>query len=162
MSFTPAQAEAAAQETAGDDGEAGAPRLPVPRFVTLGTDEVNLRTGPGLRYPVRLVLRKSGLPVEIVREFDIWRQVRDIDGDEGWVHKRMLSGRRAVVVKGQVQTLLRHPEDDARAVARLEPGVVARLETCKDAWCRLSVGGYTGWLKREQVWGVYPSEIFKE
>src|SRR5690606_30718590 len=99
--------------------------LPVPRFVTLATDEVNLRTGPGLRYPVKLVIKRSGLPVEIIREFDIWRQVRDVDGEEGWVHKSMLSGRRSVIVRGQMQTLLRDPKAEALPVAKLEPGVIA-------------------------------------
>src|SRR6185312_10752109 len=78
--------------------EENSTQLPVPRFVTLNTDEVNLRTGPGLRYPVQLVLKKDGLPVEIVKEFDVWRQITDKDGDKGWVHKSMLSGKRAVIV----------------------------------------------------------------
>lgn len=159
-SDTPSAAEAEAVGTA--DGAAGAESLPVPRYVSLATGEVNLRTGPGMRYPVKLVVRKSGLPVEIVREFDVWRQVRDIDGDEGWVHKSMLSGRRSVVVKGQVQTLMRKPAADAKPVAKLEPGVVARLQTCSGIWCQISVGGYDGWLKKETIWGVYPDEAFKE
>lgn len=151
-----------AEAIATADGAAGGDNLPVPRFVSLGTGEVNLRTGPGMRYPVKLVVRKSGLPVEVVREFDVWRQVRDIDGDEGWVHKSMLSGRRSIVVRGQMQTLLRRPEANARAVARLEPGVIARLHTCNASWCQVNVGGYTGWLKKETLWGVYPEEAFKE
>jgi len=151
-----------AEAIATADGAAGAESLPVPRYVSLATGEVNLRTGPGMRYPVKLVVRKSGLPVEIVREFDVWRQVRDIDGDEGWVHKSMLSGRRSVVVKGQVQTLMRKPAAEAKPVAKLEPGVVARLQTCRGSWCQISVGGYDGWLKKETIWGVYPDEAFKE
>lgn len=137
-------------------------QLPVPRFVTLGTDEVNIRTGPGLRYPIRLVFRKDGLPVEVVREFDVWRQIRDIDGDEGWVHKSMLSGKRAVIVQGRVRTLLKKPDEGKKPVVKLEPGVVAALKTCRKDWCDLSVGGYDGWLKRDDVWGVYPDEKFKE
>ncbi len=136
--------------------------LPVPRFVTLATDEVNLRTGPGLRYPIRLIVRKTGLPVEIIREFDVWRQVRDRDGDEGWVHKSMLSGKRAVIVKGSVQTLLKKPASDARPVARLEPGVVAGLDICRADWCLVEVASYEGWIERENLWGVYPDEIFTE
>jgi SH3-like domain-containing protein len=136
--------------------------LPVPRFVTLGTDEVNLRAGPGLRFPVTLVLKRGGLPVEIVREFDIWRQVRDMDGDEGWVHKNMLSGRRAVVIKGTLQTVLKKPKEGAKPVARLEPGVIAALKTCDPDWCRVEASGYEGWLSRAAVWGVYPGETFKE
>lgn len=136
--------------------------LPVPRFVTLATDEVNLRTGPGLRYPVRLVVRKDGLPVEIIREFDVWRQVRDMDGDEGWVHKSMLSGRRAVIIKSTVQTLLKKPVPDARPVVKLEPGVIALLDTCQEDWCEISAASYDGWIKRTAIWGVYPEEKFEE
>jgi len=151
-----------AEAIATADGGAGAESLPVPRFVSLATDEVNLRTGPGMRYPVKLVVRKSGLPVEIVREFDVWRQVRDIDGDDGWVHKSMLSGRRSVIVKSQVQTIVRKPENGAKPVARLEPGVIARLQTCKGGWCEINASSYSGWIKKETIWGVYPDEAFKE
>lgn len=140
----------------------GPAQLPVPRFVTLGAEEVNLRNGPGIRYPIRLVIRKHGLPVEVIRQFDVWRQVRDQDGDEGWIHKTMLSGRRAVIVTGATQTLRREPEEGARPVVRLEPGVIAALDKCKDAWCEVSVGGYTGWIGRANVWGVYPDEEFKD
>lgn len=171
MAITGAFHGAQAQEDAGTNKTAeavksmlpeGAQPLPVPRFVTLGPDEVNLRTGPGIRYPIRLVIRKQGLPVEVVREFDVWRQVRDKDGDEGWVHKSMLSGRRSVVVNGSTQVVLRKPEDGARPVVRLEQGVIATLDTCEASWCRLSVGGYDGWIKRDVIWGVYPNEEFKD
>jgi SH3-like domain-containing protein len=147
-----------AAPAAEDEGKSA--QLPVPRFVTLGTDEINLRTGPGLRYPIKLVIKKDGLPVEVIREFDVWRQVRDMDGDEGWVHKSMLSGRRAVIIKGQVQSLLKKPAPDARPVAKLEPGVIASLKTCDKEWCELTVAVYTGWLKRDAVWGVYADETF--
>ena len=140
----------------------GTQPLPVPRFVTLAPNEVNLRTGPGIRYPIRLVVRKQGLPVEVIREFDVWRQVRDREGDEGWVHKSMLSGRRSVILTGATQTILRKPEEDARPVVRLEPGVVAALETCREDWCEIAVGGFSGWARRDNLWGVYPDEQFRD
>jgi SH3-like domain-containing protein len=138
------------------------PHLPTPRFVTLAVDEVNVRTGPALKYPIKHIIRRGGMPVEILREFDVWRQIRDMDGDEGWVHKSMLSGRRSVVVKGQVRPLLKKPEEAARPVARLEPGVIAALDTCNSAWCSLKVQTYEGWIRRDSVWGVYPDEKFQE
>lgn len=138
------------------------PQLPVPRFVTLAADEVNLRTGPGLRYPVRWIIRKEELPVEVIREFDIWRQIKDIDGDEGWVHKSMLSGQRGAIIKGSLQTVRKEPNDGARPVVKLEPGAIVALETCEKNWCEVSAGGYKGWVKRENIWGVYPNEEFKE
>ncbi len=138
------------------------PQLPVPRFVSLATDEVNVRTGPGLRYPIKLIIRKDGLPVEIIREFDVWREIRDVEGDSGWVHKSMLSGRRGVVVKGHVQTLLKMPEEGARPVVKLEPGVIADLEKCEGEWCNIEAASYEGWMKREDLWGVYKDEKFEE
>lgn len=145
-----------------DDAEAKNAPLPVPRFVTLATEEVNVRTGPGTRYPILYIVRKGGLPVEIVKEFEVWRKIKDVDGDGGWVHKAMLSGRRGVIVKGQVQPLLREAYDSARPVAKLEPGVIAELKACKDDWCSLKVATYEGWMKKEHLWGVYADEQVKE
>jgi SH3-like domain-containing protein len=131
---------------------------PVPRFVSLRVDEVNLRTGPGERYPIDWVLVKKGLPVEIVEEFDIWRKIRDSQGSEGWVHQRMVTTARNVIVKGAMRTLHADPDAAAPAVARAEPGVIARLLECRGAWCRIETQGVKGWLGRAEVWGVYSDE----
>jgi SH3-like domain-containing protein len=132
--------------------------LPVPRFVSLRADEVNLRTGPGERYPIDWVLTRRGLPVEIVEEFEAWRKIRDAQGTEGWVHQRMVTGTRNVIITGEVRTLRADADPAAPAVARAEPGVIAHLLDCHDAWCRVDLQGMKGWLKRSEVWGVYPGE----
>ncbi len=132
--------------------------LPVPRFVTLRADKVNVRTGPGARYPVEWVFERKGMPVEIVAEFDTWRKVRDIQGTEGWVHQNLLSSRRGVIITGTVRTLRREPREDSVAVARAEPDVIGQLLECKAEWCRVEVGGLRGWLNRGELWGVYPNE----
>jgi SH3-like domain-containing protein len=131
---------------------------PVPRFVSLRVDEVNLRTGPGERYPIDWVLVKKGLPVEIVQEFDVWRKVRDSQGSEGWVHQRMVTGARTVIIAGTVRALHADADAAAPAVARVEPGVLARLLECHDSWCRIEAQGIRGWLTRSEIWGVYPDE----
>jgi SH3-like domain-containing protein len=133
--------------------------LPVPRFVTLRSEQVNVRTGPGERYPIEWVFSRKDLPVEIVAEFDIWRKIRDAEGTEGWVHQRMLSGKRSVIVEGAVRALHRKPSESADVVARAEPGVVAKLLECDPQWCRVEASGVSGWLKRDEIWGVYPSEV---
>jgi SH3-like domain-containing protein len=132
--------------------------LPVPRFVSLRSDEVNVRTGPGERYPIDWVFTRKGMPVEILAEFDIWRKVRDWQGTEGWVHQRMVTGTRTVMVKGEMRSLRSDPDPAARPVAKAEPGVVARLLECRGAWCRVEAQGITGWLERGEIWGVYPDE----
>jgi len=137
------------------EGEAS---LPVPRFVSLHADKVNLRAGPGDRYPIEWVLTRKEMPVEITGQLEHWRRIRDWEGATGWVHERMLSGKRAVIVKGGVRPFFRQPEPDAAVIARAEPGVIGRLVECRSAWCKIETGDISGWVRRSDVWGVYPEE----
>lgn len=132
--------------------------LTLPRFVSLRSDEVNVRTGPGPRYPVEWVFVRRHMPVEIIEEFDTWRQVRDWQGTVGWIHQSMLSGRRTVIVMGEIQTLRRESSAESPAVARAEAGVVGRLTECEDNWCRVEIGGFEGWLERSAFWGTWEDE----
>ena len=134
--------------------------LPLPRFASLHATKVNVRTGPGVRYPVEWVFVRRGLPVEVVAEFENWRKVRDWQGTEGWVHQSMLTGKRRVVVTGDVRTIRRKAGDGAAAVARAEPGTLGRLLECAAAWCRVEIAGFKGWIRREEVWGVGEDETF--
>lgn len=169
--WPPAWRAAAAQETAAQAETPAAPRrgpsgLALPRFVTLRSSEVNLRTGPGVRYPIDWVYQREGLPMQVIDEFEAWRRVRDRDGTEGWVHQAMLSGRRTVVVLGEVQVLREEPRRDAPAVAMLEPGFLASLESCPQDWCEIVAEGpegssYHGWLLRQVLWGVMEGEVLE-
>ena len=132
--------------------------LPLPRFVSLGADEVNLRFGPGEGYPIEWILTREGLPVEIVEEFDTWRKVRLHDGDLGWIHGSLLSSRRTVLVADETRPLRQTPDADARVVLRAEPGVIGQLVDCDGDWCRVEIEGRRGWLQRAEFWGVLPDE----
>jgi SH3-like domain-containing protein len=135
--------------------------LPLPRFVSLRSNEVNLRTGPGTGYPVEWVYQRRRLPVEVIAEFDTWRKIRDWQGTVGWVHQSMLDGRRTARVTDTERVLRRSPDDHAPAVARLEPGVIGDLLACEPEWCRLDVKGYRGWLRRDEFWGAYEGETIE-
>ncbi len=131
----------------------------LPRFATLGKDEVFVRTGPALQYPIKWVYKKRGLPIEIIREYETWRQVRDIDGTDGWVHHAMLSGyRNGIIQSKQDVTLLKKADVAAAPVVRLEPGVLVTLDSCDPVWCRVGVSGFKGWTLRSNLWGVDASE----
>jgi SH3-like domain-containing protein len=136
------------------------PRKP-PYFVSLGASEVNLRTGPGVRYPIDWVYRRRALPVEVIGVFDHWRQIRDWQGTEGWVHQNMLSQRRTLIVTGGQRLLRREPGAEASAVATVDPGVVGRLRSCSGDWCEVEIGGQRGWLARQEFWGTYPAETLE-
>ena len=130
----------------------------LPRFASLRADEVNLRTGPGTRYPVDWVLVRRHMPVEIIDEFENWRQVRDISGTVGWVHRSMLSGRRTMVVMGGQQRLHRGPSKDSEVIALVDDKVIGRLLNCTDTWCRIEVAGMRGWIRRNRLWGIRRGE----
>ena len=137
-------------------------KLPLPRFASLKSDEVNLRSGPGEDRPKLWVYQRAGMPVEIIDEFDTWRRIRDYQGVVGWVSAALLSGRRTAIVTEARRVLHEKADAASSPVAELDPGVIARLIECDGAWCRVEVKGYQGWLKRTDFWGVYPSETVKD
>lgn len=137
--------------------------LPLPRFVSLISDDVNLRVGPGLQYPIRWVFKRAGLPLEVLREFDVWRLVEDPFGDKGWVHQSTITDRRDFIVIGKTRRLRRAPNDEAAMVALLKPGVVGYIRRCRGGavWCKIEVAGHSGWLKRKDFWGTFPGEAVR-
>ncbi len=144
--------------------------LPLPRYVSLKADRVNLRAGPGTDYPTSWVYRQAGLPVEVLSEFESWRQVRDSEGTTGWVLQSLLSGRRtALVTPWDVKAGTPAPQipvhnsdsERARAVAIVEAGVIANIHTCDGRWCSITIDRYRGFMPQKQLWGVYPNEIVK-
>lgn len=131
---------------------------PLPRFVSLRSDEARMRAGPGDQYPIEWVYRRQGLPVEVVAEFEHWRRVRAPDRTEGWMHRALLANQRTIVIQGEIRTVHAEPATWAPAVARLEPGVIVNVKTCDLEWCNVSVAGREGWLRKVEGWGVYPEE----
>lgn len=134
---------------------------PLPRYEALKSDDVNMRTGPGERYPVKWTYKRRDLPVKVEHEFDIWRQVEDMDGEKGWMQQGFLTSHRSFIITGTgIRTLRSDASDAAAAVAILKPGVVGRIKSCdtgKD-WCQVQVQDYRGWLKRSDFWGTDPDE----
>lgn len=134
----------------------------LPRFASLSKDEIFVRTGPALQYPIRWVYQKRGIPVEIVREYDTWRQIRDIDGSIGWVHHAMLSSYRNAIVNAKDGVTLKKSNDsDSTDVVRLEKGVIVAIDVCQEGWCRVKISGFKGWTLRAALWGVYAGEEIK-
>ena len=134
---------------------------PLPRFVSLRSNEVYVRTGPGKKYPVQWIFRKKGIPVEIILEYDVWRRIKDFDGHEGWVHKSLLSGKRTGFIQSSEQVALHiKSKQNSKIQAYLEPEVLIDIVECEEGWCRVNAAGYKGWLKQSSIWGVYEAEKF--
>ena len=133
--------------------------LPLPRFASLRVDEVNLRTGPGTRYPIDWVYVREGLPVEITAEFDIWRRIKDWEGTEGWIHKSALAGKRTAIVTGEdTRPLLDKKAATAGIVAIVDAGAIGQILSCDASWCEVKFEGHKGYMPKATLWGVYPAE----
>lgn len=146
-----------------DDSENAfrATSYPLPRFVSLASDEIYVRTGPGQKYPIKFIYKKKGLPVEVILEYEVWRKIRDREGEVGWVHKSLLSGKRTGLIQsGDMVSAYRKPKLDARLVAYLEPQTMGDLEECEREWCEFSAAGYRGWVQKKFIWGAYDAEEF--
>lgn len=141
----------------------GASGYPLPRYASLKSERVNMRVGPGREYQVEWMYMKRGLPMEIIQEYDNWRKVRDAEGNEGWIMHSLLSGTRTAIVapweKGSgMIDMLNASDPSATAVAHVEPGVVASVSQCSKGWCKLTIQGTNGYIRQNQLWGVYPDE----
>lgn len=132
----------------------------LPRFASLKADEVYMRVGPGKDYPVKWVYVRKDMPIQITDEKDVWRLVRDVDGEEGWIHRVMLSGTRTVIVAGAaLATAHDRPDAASSPVFRAEPGVIAKLGPCEGGWCQVTVADTRGWMAMETLWGVDPRTV---
>lgn len=144
----------------------GASGLPVPRFVSLKSDRVNVRLGPSREHDIAWTFVQSGLPVEIIQEFENWRRIRDWEGKQGWVFHSLLSGRRTALVtpweKNNRTPLRVRSKSDADIVAELEPFVLANVGECAGGWCRVSGEHFNGWLDQTRLFGVYPDELIED
>ena len=133
--------------------------LPIPRFASIKSNKVFARSGPGHDYTISWIFTKIGEPVEIFAEFEQWRRIRDKYGDEGWVHQNMLSGKRYVIITGDLPKEM-HKKNNitSKIVAKLSPDLRCILKKAEEHSCYLDCKGHKGWVLKQDLWGVY----FKE
>ncbi len=131
----------------------------LPRFASISATEANLRAGPGKDHPVRWVYKRRHLPLLVLDRYNDWLQVRDWDGEEGWMHKSLLRGPRTLRILAEFKELFSKPDFGADLVAVLETGVVANVQRCEEGWCQVRVGRVSGWLQPTQCFGLYQEEL---
>lgn len=129
-------------------------KLPLPRFVSIKTNEANVRRGPSTTHRIDWVFRHQGMPVVVTGEYGHWRRVVDRDGIGGWIHYALLSGVRTVIVDVEEVFLRAQPDEEAKARAKAEKGVIAKLGDCENTWCEIRAGGYRGWVQAKNLWGL--------
>ncbi len=146
----------------------------LPRFASLKSDQVNVRVGPGKEYPIQWVYRRAGLPVEVIKEYGNWRQIRDSETSTGWVFHALLSRRRTMMVlpwevdktntaggKVPMTPVFDKASTSGNILVKVEPGVIGSVFKCDRTWCDVSIMNYRGWISQKTIWGVYPPEIIR-
>ena len=132
--------------------------LPVPRFVTLKSDKVNMRVGPGREYKLTWVYTKKNLPLKVVAEFDVWRKVEDHEGTIGWVHSQLVSLKRYALINKSLTKLHRNASEESPVVAVANKGYLLELQICEPQWCRVATKDIRAFVRRDAIWGVLEGE----
>ena len=159
MAALPIPAGPSIRQPARNPNEGAVTRLPVPRFVSLKSSAGNARRGPGLTHRIDWVFSRAGMPLRITAEYEHWRRVEDSEGFGGWVNYSLLSGVRSVLVTQDMAEFRTDPDDAAEVAYQAEMGVIGRLLECDPDWCRISVEGEKGWIRKSALWGVDPGEV---
>ena len=149
-----------ADEIAGDrDTEVGSVTgFRLPRFVSMKAVEANARRGPGVNFPIDWTFIMPGTPLKITDEHGHWRKVEASDGNGGWMHKAMISGRRTVEVVEDLSLMRKRPGDDMWIIAKLKKGVIGDLGQCTEEWCHMTIGKFSGWVRKTSLWGIEGQE----
>lgn len=134
---------------------------PLPRFESLRFDTVRMRRGPGRDHSIAWIFKRKGLPVQVFQEYQDWRKVRDPYGDIGWIKRTQLSRLRYGLVVEDRTPLRELAQGQARVVAVAETGLVLRLDRCIPQWCRGRAKGYSGWVRKDALFGVAPEDEFE-
>ena len=128
---------------------------PVPRYVSLKFGKVNGRSGPSKAHEIKWQYQRRGMPLIVVAETDMWRRVRDIQGDESWVRKPALSGTRTVLSIEEIRIHAK-PRSASKIIAVADPNIVMNLGECEETgWCKVRTqAGFKGWAAQQKLWGA--------
>ena len=136
--------------------------LEIPRYVSLKSNDANIRVGPSKNYPIEIKYIKKNYPLKVLEEYEEWRKVEDFKKNIGWIHKSLISGTRTgIVLSNDNKTIKLLNTLDGNVIGEIGKGNIVFLEKCKTDWCLVSSGNYKGWIDKKYIWGVKEKEIIK-
>ena len=136
--------------------------LEIPRYVSLKSDDANIRVGPSKNYPIEIKYIKKNYPLKVLDEYEEWRKVEDFNRNIGWIHKSLISGiRTGIVLSNDNKTIKLLNTLNGNIIGEIGSGNIVFLEKCKIDWCLASFGDYKGWIDKKNIWGVKEKEIIK-
>ena len=122
-------------------------------FLSLKNNEVNLRQGPSFEYPIKLTYKKKYLPILILDKSETWRKIKDFESNSGWIHVSQLSKKKSAINKKNNSVLYKKPTIYSKPIAKLEIGRLVLIKKCQTKWCKITSGGFKGWVFKSSLWG---------
>ncbi len=122
-------------------------------YLTLRNDKVNLRQGPSLDHPIKLVYKKKYLPVLVIDTSYNFRKIIDHENNSGWVHISQLSKKKSALNISNNLIVFKKPSYYSKPLAVLEKGRLCFIKKCKNKWCKIKTGDFTGWVEKKGLSG---------
>ena len=122
-------------------------------YLTLRNDKVNLRQGPSFDYPVKIVYEKKFLPILVLDKSDNWRKILDHENNSGWIHWSQLSKKKAAFNILDNSIMFKRPSIYSKPLAMLEIGRLCLVKKCKNNWCKIKTGNFSGWIEKQNLKG---------
>ena len=124
-------------------------------FLTLKYNTVNLRQGPSFDYPIKIFYKKKYLPVLVLDSSDNFRKIKDHENNTGWIHRSQLSKKKAALTYENQVTMFKNSTVFSTPLAVLEKGRLCLILKCNNEWCKVKADKYSGWIKKENLWGNF-------
>lgn len=124
-------------------------------FASIRATKANVRSGPGTNYPIKFIFKLQGMPVNVISEYDNWNEIKDFEGQTGWISQSLISKKRTLMVQSSRNLVNMHSKNSekSRIILRLENKVVGSHVKCLKKWCALKVNGKKGWVKKQDLFG---------
>ena len=122
------------------------------RFLMLKNDKVNVRYGPGFKYPIKFIYKKRFLPVKVIDNKENFRRIIDHKNNSGWIHVSQLKKINSLIVSEDT-ILFSKASKFSKPLAKLEKGKLLIVKKCQENWCKVSDENYLGWINTNNAWG---------
>ncbi len=136
--------------------------LEIPRYVSLKSNDANVRVGPSINYPIKIKYVLKNYPLKVLEEYEEWRKVEDFKKNIGWIHKSLISGTRTgIVLSNDNKNIKLLNTLNGNVIGEIGKGNIINLEKCKINWCLVSAKNSKGWIDKKYIWGVKKKERIK-
>ena len=136
--------------------------LEIPRYVSLKSNEANIRVGPSKNYPIKIKYITKNYPLKVLEEYKEWRKIKDFKNNVGWIHKSLITGIRTGIILSKYDKNIKLLNTlNGIVIGEIGKGNIVYLEKCKIDWCLVSTENYKGWINKKYIWGVKEKEIIK-